>query len=119
MRLRHVIDTESKTGKPFALLVERCAHAVRCIARARRRHQFKRRVFKHENRRCRAITLRAPLRRTAEQRLAAGDTSLDVANKKNGVIESCNHGRGILIKRPHITTAHGEKQPFWRAAWLR
>jgi len=22
------------------------------------------------------------------------------------------------MKRPHITTAHGEKQPFWRAAWL-
>ena len=92
MRLRDVIDTESKPGKSFALLAERGAHAVRGFAFARGRHQFERHILENEDCSRRAVALRAPLRGTAEQRLITGDTRLDVANEKYGVIQSGNHG---------------------------
>jgi len=91
VRFFDVANFKSQTGEPLALFLERGTDAIGSRALARRRHQLKRGVVEHKDRRGCAVALRAPHRRAAEQRLITGNAGFDVANQNDGVIKSSNH----------------------------
>ena len=96
MRPRDIAGAEAEARKPLALRDERAADALGGIVIAMRRHQFQRRVVEREQHAVGAVPAVAPGRRPREQRLVGGAGGGNVAGQDDDMIETGNHGFGLL-----------------------